>query len=200
MYNTINAGQNNIYGKGRLDGENREIILGRGAPASQILALNGISSLEYCVPFSLFPWILIKFIASNLLLAKTSCILDISQAAGQVELRRRIVMSEEKKAVSVRLHEILRKNNMSDVKSLIGDLLTITDSITSDSVQRKALKNLVENTVWRSYWDQMKRLDYFMERLANATGEDAQWAKYNKEPLVGDQGPKNKKPYNPLTV
>ena len=103
---------------------------------------------------------------------------------------------EKKKAISVRLHEILLKNQLAGTKNLIGRILTITDSVASDSVQRKALKDLVENTVWDLHHYQRKDIDYYMKNLANAIGEDSEWVKYNDKPAPAE----NDKPYNPLTV
>lgn len=38
--------------------------------------------------------------------------------------------------------------SMDDVNNLVGKMITLTDAMTNDPEQRKALKDLVTNTVW----------------------------------------------------
>lgn len=74
----------------------------------------------------------------------------------------------ENKTVSHRLYDILRDIFRRRRQHLIGQLLTITDGLGQDAVQRKALKNLVEDAVWR-FSDHME--DTFVEycRLLSKT-------------------------------
>ena len=98
---------------------------------------------------------------------------------------------EKKKEIASRLHQNLARCILSGTKNLVGELLTITDSISSDSVQRKALKNLVENTTWRSHSYLVKDLEWYTGLLAKAIGEEA--------PVVLVEKVKSAKEYNPLT-
>ena len=79
------------------------------------------------------------------------------------------------KRVSKRLHDYLQSWRKCDTKDLVGKLLTVVDGMTSDPVQRKAIKNLVENIVYDHNYQQEKHIQFCSEHLARALKENCDW-------------------------
>lgn len=93
------------------------------------------------------------------------------------------------KRISRRLFDCLIDEHRRNIKELIGKLLTITDGIASDVIQRKALKNLIEDVVYKYSSLKDSNIRYFTQQLADALKENCDWMDI----------PCGKVKYNPLT-
>jgi len=75
------------------------------------------------------------------------------------------------KDLGERLHLCIGEEHTGWVRCLEGKLLTIIDGSLSDSVQRKAVKNLVSETLWRhngTFWDVLNKI---VHQIAKGSGE-----------------------------
>lgn len=60
-------------------------------------------------------------------------------------------------------------NEMAD--NVIGRILTLTDAIAKDEVQRKAMKDLVQQSVWSTTHSTEINIGYFCDDLQDLFGE-----------------------------
>lgn len=81
----------------------------------------------------------------------------------------------KEKRISKKLYDYLQAWRECDTKDLVGKLLTIVDGMTSDLVQRKAIKNLVEDVVYAHISQQGKHIQLCSEHLAGALNENCDW-------------------------
>ncbi|MEN6414363.1 MAG: hypothetical protein ABFC84_16620 [Veillonellales bacterium] len=78
----------------------------------------------------------------------------------------------EKKNVSQKLCNGLLDSNYSNVKDMVGKLLTIVDSVINDPVQRKATKDMVEDVAYYFSVRQQNSIRYFAGNLCKVLGEE----------------------------
>ncbi len=60
-------------------------------------------------------------------------------------------------------------NGIAD--TVIGKILTLTDAVAKDDVQRKALKDLIQTAVWSVIHEAEKEMGYFCDDLRDKLGE-----------------------------
>jgi hypothetical protein len=96
------------------------------------------------------------------------------------------------------LQELVRQlnNHNSDRRSqLLGQVLTITDSATADSTQRKAVKDLVTNTFYSGdYPGEKGAIEWEIERFAHSQGIEGDL--FPKDSRNDVLPPEPKSPYN----
>ena len=96
-----------------------------------------------------------------------------------------VSMPKRDKRISRRLFEDLLDEHHHCRKYLIGRLLTIADGITADAVQRKAIKDLLEDAVYSSLSREDEAIRLYSRYLAEALKENCDWldvitsARYN---------------------
>ena len=98
------------------------------------------------------------------------------------------ILEKRDSRISRRLFEELTQQHYHLQKYLIGRLLTIIDGITTDVVQRKAIKDLIEDVVYSSLNRQDGTIRLYSGYLAEALKEECDWLDV---PKSGN--------YNPLT-
>jgi len=77
--------------------------------------------------------------------------------------------------ISRRLFDDLTDRHRRDRKYLIGRLLTVIDGVIADPVQRKAVKDLVEDIVFFSSTKEEDRIREYSGYLAKALKEKCDW-------------------------
>jgi hypothetical protein len=82
---------------------------------------------------------------------------------------------EKDERISRRLFDRLIDEHCRSIKNLVGRLLTIVDGVTDNDVQRKAIKDLIEDVVYRHSSLKDENIRYYMRHLARALKEDCDW-------------------------
>jgi len=81
-------------------------------------------------------------------------------------------LEKKSKSISETFGLFLYGRETDFVSGLIGSILTITDAAAQDDVQRKAFKDLITETIWRQYHQNLGAVtDVAIDQLRAKLGE-----------------------------
>lgn len=101
-----------------------------------------------------------------------------------------VIAPERDKRISTRLGQILSDEHQGETKYIVGRLLTIIDGVTTDLIQRKAIKDLIEEAVYSSANRYGEFIRLYSGYLAKVLKEKCDWL---------DKPSVSLGEYNPLT-
>ncbi len=81
----------------------------------------------------------------------------------------------KEKEVATRLFKTLEESRIRSFKNLVGRILTMIDAISTDSTQRKAVKNVAEEILYGHSNIECENLRYHLSCLAEVLGEKCDW-------------------------